>query len=264
MNKLKNSLIWASIPVEVFHKSLEEAKEMGAMALFSEKYGDVVRVVKMGDFSIELCGGCHVDNTAVIGSFKIVSESGIGAGTRRIEAVTGEKAYRFMSDQINLLKDAAKKLKTKVADVPTKIEQLQQEMKELHKEIESLSGKLSHLEAGNLLDQVKQVNDVNLLVSKVQVSESTQLRTMLDDLKQKLESGIIVLGAVHDEKVLLVAGVTKDLTKQYHAGKIIKEVAAICGGGGGGRPDMAQAGGKDPNKLDEALNFVEEYIKNIS
>lgn len=264
IEKLVNEQIWASIPVEVFHKSLEEAKEMGAMALFSEKYGDVVRVVKMGDFSIELCGGCHVDNTAVIGSFKIVSESGIGAGTRRIEAVTGEKAYRFMSDQINLLKDAAKKLKTKVADVPTKIEQLQQEMKELHKEIESLSGKLSHLEAGNLLDQVKQVNDVNLLVSKVQVSESTQLRTMLDDLKQKLESGIIVLGAVHDEKVLLVAGVTKDLTKQYHAGKIIKEVAAICGGGGGGRPDMAQAGGKDPNKLDEALNFVEEYIKNIS
>ncbi|NCU18286.1 alanine--tRNA ligase [Pallidibacillus pasinlerensis] len=261
IEKLVNEQIWASIPVEVFHTSLEEAKEMGAMALFSEKYGDVVRVVKMGDFSIELCGGCHVDNTAVIGSFKIVSESGIGAGTRRIEAVTGEKAYRFMSDQINLLKDAAKKLKTKVADVPTKIEQLQQEMKELHKEIESLSGKLSHLEAGNLLDQVKQVNDVNLLVSKVQVSESTQLRTMLDDLKQKLESGIIVLGAVHDEKVLLIAGVTKDLTKQYHAGKIIKEVAGICGGGGGGRPDMAQAGGKDPNKLDEALNFVEEYIK---
>lgn len=264
IERLVNEQIWASIPVEIFYKPLEEAKAMGASALFSEKYGDVVRVVQMGDFSIELCGGCHVNNTAVIGSFKIISESGIGAGTRRIEAVTGEKAYQFMRDQMNLLKTVAKKLKTKVEDVPTKIEHLQQEIKELHKEIESLTGKLSHLEAGNLLDAVKQINNVNVLVSKVEITESNQLRTMLDDLKQKIGSGIIVLGTVHDEKVQLIAGVTKDLTDQYHAGKLIKEVAAICGGGGGGRPDMAQAGGKNPNKLNEALQFVEEYVKNIS
>jgi alanyl-tRNA synthetase len=260
IEQLVNEQIWQSIPVETLEKGIDEAKAMGAMALFSEKYGDVVRVVKMADFSIELCGGCHVPNTSVIGLFKIVSESGIGAGTRRIEAVTGEKAYQFMNEQIHVLREAASKLKSNLKDVPAKIDGLQHEIKELNKEIESLTGKLSHLEAGNLMDSVKQIDGVNLLVSRVEITESNQLRTMLDDLKQKLESGIIVLGAVHDDKVQLIAGVTKDLVGKYHAGKLIKEVAGICGGGGGGRPDMAQAGGKDPNKLDEALQFVEEFI----
>ena len=264
IEQIVNEQIWASIPVETFYKNIDEAKAMGAMALFGEKYGDIVRVVKMGDYSLELCGGCHVPNTSVIGIFKIVSETGIGAGTRRIEAVTGEKAYQYINEQMQILKQSAQLLKGKIADVPNKIIALQQEIKDLHKEIESLTGKLSHLEAGSLIDKVKHVDGVPVLVSQVQISESSQLRTMLDDLKQKLESGIIVLGAVHDDKVQFIAGVTKDLTKKYHAGKLIKEVAAICGGGGGGRPDMAQAGGKDPGKLNEALHFVEEWVKRFS
>ncbi len=262
IEKIVNGKIWESLPVEIMEKPLAEAKVMGAMALFGEKYGEIVRVVKMGEYSIELCGGCHVPNTSAIGLFKLVTETGIGAGTRRIEAVTGEKAYQYMSDQIQILNDAAHKLKANVKDVPEKIVALQKELREAHKEIESLTAKLGNIEAKSLINKVKEVNGIQLLVSRVEINESNQLRTMLDELKQKIKSGVIVLGAVLDGKVQLIAGVTKDLTGTYHAGKLIKEVAGICGGGGGGRPDMAQAGGKDPNRLSEALQYVEEWIKN--
>ncbi len=262
IEKIVNEKIWESLPVEIMGKPLAEAKAMGAMALFGEKYGEIVRVVKMGEYSIELCGGCHVPNTSAIGLFKLVTETGIGAGTRRIEAVTGEKAYQYMSDQIQILNDAAHKLKANVKDVPEKIAALQKELREAHKEIESLTAKLGNIEAKSLINKVKEVNGIQLLVSRVEINESNQLRTMLDELKQKIKSGVIVLGAVLDGKVQLIAGVTKDLTGTYHAGKLIKEVAGICGGGGGGRPDMAQAGGKDPNRLSEALQYVEEWIKN--
>jgi len=262
IEKIVNEKIWESLPVEIMEKPLDEAKAMGAMALFGEKYGEIVRVVKMGEYSIELCGGCHVSNTSVIGLFKLVTETGIGAGTRRIEAVTGEKAYQYMSDQIQILNDAAHKIKANVKDVPEKIAALQKELREAHKEIESLTAKLGNIEAKSLINKVKEVNGIQLLVSRVEINESNQLRTMLDELKQKIKSGVIVLGAVLDGKVQLIAGVTKDLTGTYHAGKLIKEVAGICGGGGGGRPDMAQAGGKDPNRLSEALQYVEEWIKN--
>lgn len=262
IEKIVNEKIWESLPVEIMEKPLAEAKAMGAMALFGEKYGEIVRVVKMGEYSIELCGGCHVPNTSAIGLFKLVTETGIGAGTRRIEAVTGEKAYQYMSDQIQILNDAAHKLKANVKDVPEKIAALQKELREAHKEIESLTAKLGNIEAKSLINKVKEVNGIQLLVSRVEINESNQLRTMLDELKQKIKSGVIVLGAVLDGKVQLIAGVTKDLTGTYHAGKLIKEVAGICGGGGGGRPEMAQAGGKDPNRLSEALQYVEEWIKN--
>lgn len=262
IEKIVNEKIWESLPVEIMEKPLAEAKAMGAMALFGEKYGEIVRVVKMGEYSIELCGGCHVPNTSAIGLFKLVTETGIGAGTRRIEAVTGEKAYQYMSDQIQILNDAAHKLKANVKDVPEKIAALQKELREAHKEIGSLTAKLGNIEAKSLINKVKEVNGIQLLVSRVEINESNQLRTMLDELKQKIKSGVIVLGAVLDGKVQLIAGVTKDLTGTYHAGKLIKEVAGICGGGGGGRPDMAQAGGKDPNRLSEALQYVEEWIKN--
>lgn len=262
IEKIVNEKIWESLPVEIMEKPLAEAKAMGAMALFGEKYGEIVRVVKMGEYSFELCGGCHVPNTSAIGLFKLVTETGIGAGTRRIEAVTGEKAYQYMSDQIQILNDAAHKLKANVKDVPEKIAALQKELREAHKEIESLTAKLGNIEAKSLINKVKEVNGIQLLVSRVEINESNQLRTMLDELKQKIKSGVIVLGAVLDGKVQLIAGVTKDLTGTYHAGKLIKEVAGICGGGGGGRPDMAQAGGKDPNRLSEALQYVEEWIKN--
>ncbi|MGE7759147.1 alanine--tRNA ligase [Peribacillus sp. NPDC097895] len=260
-----NEKIWQSLQVNTDYKNIEEAKAMGAMALFGEKYGKIVRVVQIGDYSLELCGGVHVPNTAVIGLFKIVSESGIGAGTRRIEAVTGAGAYKLMTDQIGVLKDAAAKLKTNLKDVPSRIETVLAEVKDLHRENESLTAKLSNIEAGSLVSNVKEINGVQVLVAKVQATDMNNLRAMADDLKQKLDSVIIVLGSAQGDKVNLIAGVTKDyIDRGFHAGKLIKEVASRCGGGGGGRPDMAQAGGKDPEKLDAALNFVEEWVLSIS
>ncbi|WP_285765439.1 alanine--tRNA ligase [Peribacillus sp. SI8-4] len=260
-----NEKIWQSLQVNTDYKNIDEAKAMGAMALFGEKYGKVVRVVQIGDYSLELCGGVHVPNTAVIGLFKIVSESGIGAGTRRIEAVTGAGAYQLMTDQIGILKEAAAKLKTNLKDVPSRIETVLADVKELQRENESLTAKLSNIEAGSLVSNVKEINGVQVLVAKVQATDMNNLRAMADDLKQKLDSVIIVLGSAQGDKVNLIAGVTKDyIDRGFHAGKLIKEVASRCGGGGGGRPDMAQAGGKDPEKLDAALNFVEEWVLTIS
>lgn len=265
IERMVNEKIWESINVEISQKSIGEAKEMGAMALFGEKYGDVVRVVQVGDYSLELCGGCHVDNTASIGIFKIVAESGIGAGTRRIEAVTGKSAYELMNDQVGLLKEAAGKMKTNPKDILTRVDGLFAEVKQLQKENESLAAKLSNIEAGNLTDSVMTVDGVNVLAAKVNVADMNNLRTMMDDLKNKLESAVVVLASVNDDKVNILAGVTKDLISQgYHAGKLVKEVASRCGGGGGGRPDMAQAGGKNPAQVEEALAFVQEYVKSVS
>ncbi|MES5892329.1 alanine--tRNA ligase [Bacillus cereus group sp. RP43] len=265
IERIVNEKIWESIDVAISQKAIEEAKEMGAMALFGEKYGDVVRVVQVGDYSLELCGGCHVDNTASIGIFKIVAESGIGAGTRRIEAVTGKSAYELMNDQVGLLKEAAGKMKTNPKDILTRVDGLFAEVKQLQKENESLAAKLSNIEAGNLTDSVMTVDGVNVLAAKVNVADMNNLRTMMDDLKNKLESVVVVLASVNDDKVNILAGVTKDLISQgYHAGKLVKEVASRCGGGGGGRPDMAQAGGKNPAQVEEALAFVQEYVKSVS
>ncbi|WP_299738620.1 alanine--tRNA ligase [Rossellomorea sp. y25] len=259
-----NEKVWKAISVNTALKSLSEAKAMGAMALFGEKYGEEVRVVSIGEYSLELCGGCHVSNTSEIGLFKILSEGGIGAGTRRIEAVTAENAYKVLNDQVTQLKEVAGKLKANPKEVVNRVDSLLVEMKELQRENESLSAKLSNIEAGSLTDQVKVIDGVNVLSAKVAVGDSNGLRTMMDDLKQKLGSGVIVLATTGDDKVTIIAGVTKDLVeKGYHAGKLVKEVASRCGGGGGGRPDMAQAGGKHPEKVEEALQFVEEWVKSI-
>ncbi|RWR15200.1 alanine--tRNA ligase [Siminovitchia fortis] len=258
-----NRDIWANHPVDTKLTSLAEAKEMGAMALFGEKYGETVRVVSAGD-SLELCGGCHVSNTAEIGLFKIVAESGIGAGVRRIEAVTGEHAFRFMNGQVNELHAVAEKLKTKPAQAVERTEALLLELKELQRENESLTAKLAHVEAGSLIQKAKEIEGIKVIVSQVQDADMNTLRNMGDDLKQQLGSGIVVLGSVQNGKVNIIAGVTKDLMeKGYHAGKLVKEVASRCGGGGGGRPDMAQAGGKNPDQLESALSFVGEWIKSV-
>jgi alanyl-tRNA synthetase len=265
IERIVNEKIWESIPVSIEHMPLDEAKAMGAMALFGEKYGKIVRVVQVGDYSLELCGGCHVTNTAEIGLFKIVSETGIGAGTRRIEAVTGKEAYRFMNEQYLLLKEIGAKLKANVKNLPERIDSLQQEIKELQRENESLTMKLSNLEAGNIAEKAVTINGVTVLAEKVQVKDMNRLRGMVDELKQKLGSAIVVLATVSDGKVNLAAGITKDLVdKGFHAGKLIKEIASRCGGGGGGRPDMAQAGGKNPERLAEALRFVEDWVKSVS
>ncbi|MGZ4160137.1 MAG: DHHA1 domain-containing protein, partial [Neobacillus sp.] len=264
IEKIVNEKIWKNIEVDINLKPIAEAKAMGAMALFGEKYGDIVRVVRVGDYSLELCGGCHVPNTSVIGLFKIVSEGGIGAGTRRIEAVTGESAYHLLNEQVALLKDAAEKLKTNPKDILTRIDGLTGEIKQLQRENESLATKLGNIEAGNLVAKAKEIDGVTVLAAKVQAADMNNLRNMADDLKQKLGSAVVLLGSVHEGKVNLIAAVTKDLIdKGYHAGKLVKEAAAKCGGGGGGRPDMAQAGGKDPEKLDSAIQFVDEWVKSI-
>ncbi|GLF89871.1 alanine--tRNA ligase [Bacillus safensis] len=264
IEKIVNEKIWEGISVAIDLKPIAEAKDMGAMALFGEKYGDIVRVVQVGDYSIELCGGCHVQNTAEIGLFKIASESGIGAGTRRIEAVTGQGAYKELNDQLAILEQAASELKSNTKDVPKRIASLQADLKEVQRENESLLAKLSQAEAGSILEKVIEVGGVNVLTQKVNAKDMNHLRTMVDDLKAKLGSAVIVLGAVQNGKVNISAGVTKDvIEKGLHAGKLVKQAAEICGGGGGGRPDMAQAGGKQPEKLEEALAIVEESVKSV-
>ncbi|MGF7030049.1 alanyl-tRNA synthetase [Paenibacillus mucilaginosus] len=256
-----NAQIWKTTQVDISLKPIAEAKAMGAMALFGEKYGDVVRVVKVGGYSLELCGGCHVQNTSQIGLFKIISESGIGSGVRRIEATTGRHAYQYLDGQLQLLRDASSLLKSNIADVPKRIDALFGQIKELSRENESLKAKLGGIEAGSLTDQVRTVNGVQLLAAQVSAADMESLRNIVDQMKSKLGSAVIVLGAPAEDKVNLVAAVTPDLVAQgYHAGKLIKEVAVRCGGSGGGRPDMAQAGGKDASKLQEALQSVEGLL----
>ncbi len=262
IERMVNEQIWSNHPVQIEHKSIDDAKAMGAMALFGEKYGDIVRVVQISDYSIELCGGCHVNATSQIGLFKIVSESGIGSGVRRIEAVTGRHAFRYMEEQLEVLDEAAGLLKAKRADVPKRVDGLQQQIREIQRENESLRAKLSQSEAGSLTEQVSEVAGVKLLAASIDGADMDALRKLADDMKQKLGSGIIVLGANADGKVSLVAAVTEDLTKQgFHAGKLVKEVASVCGGGGGGRPDMAQAGGKEPSRLADALKRAEAVVQ---
>ncbi|MFD1773326.1 alanine--tRNA ligase [Paenibacillus rhizophilus] len=257
-----NEQIWRGLDVVIENKPIDEAKAMGAMALFGEKYGDIVRVVQVGDYSLELCGGCHVGNTSQIGIFKLVSESGIGSGVRRIEAVTGRYAYQHTESQLDVLKQAAALLKSSLPDVPKRIEGLSGQVRELTRENESLQSKLSAAAAAELTGSVKTVGSgVQVLTAAVQAGSMDALRSMADELKAKLPTAVIALGAAMDDKVNFVVAVPQSLVKQgYHAGKLVKEVAAVCGGGGGGRPDMAQAGGKDASKLAAALAKAEELV----
>lgn len=260
-----NRQIWKSTALTISLKPIAEAKAMGAMALFGEKYGDIVRVVQVGDYSLELCGGCHVGNTSQIGLFKIVSESGIGSGVRRIEAVSGRHAYEYLDQQLQLLRDAAGLLKSNIQDVPKRIDGLFAQLKELSRENESLKAKLGKIEAGSLTDQVKLVQGVPVLAAVVSAGDMESLRGIVDQMKSQLASAVIVLGAAAEGKVNLVAAVTPDLVaKGYHAGKLIKETAAVVGGSGGGRPDMAQAGGKDASKLQDALKQVEQLVASVT
>ncbi|HEY4430675.1 MAG TPA: alanine--tRNA ligase [Paenibacillus sp.] len=261
-----NAQIWRGLDVVIENKPIDEAKAMGAMALFGEKYGNIVRVVQVGDYSLELCGGCHVSNTSQIGIFKLLSESGIGSGVRRIEAVTGRYAYQFTESQLDLLKQSAGLLKSSLNDVPKRIEALHNQVRELSRENESLQAKLSATFAAELTSSVKTVGTgTQLLAVAVQAGNMDALRSTADELKSKLPDAVLVLGAAMDDKVNFVVAVPQDLVKKgFHAGKIVKEVAAVCGGGGGGRPDMAQAGGKDASKLGEALAKAEELVASLA
>ncbi|MHA6260332.1 alanine--tRNA ligase [Sporosarcina sp. CAU 1771] len=264
IEQLVNERIWDDISVVIDEKPIAEAKEMGAMALFGEKYGDVVRVVSINDYSIELCGGCHVESTSNIGLFKLVSETGIGAGTRRIEALTGKGAYRYFKEEELVLEQAAALVKSNTKELVAKIGSVLSDMKELQRENESLSSKLGNSQLTDLLATAQQIEDVTVISARVDVKDNNALRQMMDEMKQKVSKGVIVLGAASNGKVLLISGVTEDLkTGNYHAGKIVNHVAVQCDGKGGGRPDMAMAGAKNVAKLDDALQSVYDYVKSV-
>ena len=259
---LVNKEIQAALPVTTQVMDIEEAKKTGAMALFGEKYGDEVRVVSMGDFSVELCGGTHVANTANITLFKIVSEAGVAAGVRRIEALTGNNVIEYYRQMEENLHTIAKTLKTSPAEIPEKIAHLQKEVKELQSENESLKSKMAQDSLGNVMDQVVEVKGVKVLAAAVDGVDMNGLRDLGDQLKEKLGEGVVVLASAKDGKVSLLAMATQGaMDKGAHAGNLIKAAAAIVGGGGGGRPNMAQAGGKNPDKIPEAIAKIAELVE---
>jgi alanyl-tRNA synthetase len=258
---LVNGKILENIDVSKQEMSFDEAKKKGAMAFFSEKYGNQVRVVDVPGFSMELCGGTHVNRTGDIGLFKIISESSVASGVRRIEAITGEGSIAQVKQKEEMLKDIAHLLKSTESDLKSKVESLLEEMKSKEKELASLKSKL----AGSLVDEVlagkKQVKGVSLVVARTDELDPEGMRQLIDTLKSKMGSGVIVLGSGKPDQIAFIAGVTKDLTGKIKAGDLVKEVAKITGGGGGGRPDLAQAGGKDASKVDEALKQVPSILE---
>lgn len=254
VEQIVNEKIAENLAVETKIMSIEDAKKTGAMALFGEKYGDTVRVVQMGEFSSELCGGTHVKNTGNIGSFKILSESGVAAGVRRIEAVTGSNVTAYYQNLEAQLQEAARTLKTNPANLVERCEHLMAEMKALQSENEALKSKAAKDALGDVTDQVQEVKGVKLLASKVAGVDMNGLRELGDQLKEKLGDGVVVLLSEKEGKVNLVAMATEGaMSKGAHAGNLIKGIAALVGGGGGGRPNMAQAGGKNPAGMDEAI-----------
>ncbi|WBL71361.1 alanine--tRNA ligase [Serratia liquefaciens] len=257
---LVNQQIRRNLPVQTEVMALGDAKEKGAMALFGEKYDDNVRVLTMGDFSTELCGGTHASRTGDIGLFRILSESGTAAGIRRIEAVTGEGAIATLHQQNDLLQDVAHLVKGDSNNLTDKVRAVLDRTRALEKELQQLKDQQAAQESASLSSKAKMVNGVPLLVSQLDNVEPKMLRTMVDDLKNQLGSAIIVLATTADDKVSLIAGVTKDLTDRVKAGELIGNVAQQVGGKGGGRPDMAQAGGTDVSALPAALDSVEAWV----
>ena len=258
-----NDAILAGNPVITEEMSIDDAKKKGAMALFGEKYGQTVRVVQAGD-SIELCGGTHLDNTAKAGSLKIIGEASVAAGVRRIEAVTGKAVLSLMNDRQAVLNEAAAALKTNANELPAKIEQQINDVRALNKQVEKLSAKIASMQMGDLLGGAADVKGVSVVATKLEDASTDMLRTMGDDIKGKNANAVAVLSSINGEKVSLLCVCGADAVKKgAHAGKIIKEVAKIVGGGGGGRPDSATAGGKNPAKLDEALAAVNGIVEGL-
>ena len=257
-----NKEIQASLPVVTEIMNLEDAKKTGAMALFGEKYGETVRVVEMGDFSKELCGGTHVSNTGEITLFKIISEAGVAAGVRRIEALTGEHVMNYYAEIENEQKAIAAALKTNPADILDKIAHLQAELKALQSENESLKSKMAQSSLGDVMDQVKEIKGVKVLAAALKDVDMNGLRDLGDQLKEKLGEGVVVLASDNAGKVNLMATATDGAMKAgAHAGNLIKAIASIVGGGGGGRPNMAQAGGKNPEKISDAIAAVYDVVE---
>ncbi len=260
-----NEMILADMEIECGEKSLAEAKAMGATALFSEKYGEFVRVVKMGDYSLELCGGTHAASTGKLGLFKIVSESGVAAGVRRIEAVTGLGVLALLEEKENIIKEAAGILKTNAAGLVHKTGSVVEELRECHREIDSIKSKIASSAAGDMQDSAVDVDGVSVVAKLMSDGmDMNTLREVGDGLKQKMDKALIVLASKDGGKVNLIAMATKTAVAEgAHAGKVLSEVAKLCGGGGGGKPESAQAGGKDPSKAEEAISKVVDIFKGL-
>ena len=262
VEEIVNEKIAAALPVVVKNMPIEEAKKTGAQALFGEKYGDIVRVVNMGDFSIEFCGGTHVQNTSEIAAFKIISETGVAAGVRRIEALTSEGLMKYYDELEEKLKNAAHLLKATPDNLADKITHLMSENKALHSEVESLKSRMAQDAVGDVMDQVKEVKGVKLLAAEVDGVDMNGLRDLGDQLKEKLGDGVVVLASANDGKVSLMATATEGAMKKgAHAGNLVKGIAGCVGGGGGGRPNMAQAGGKNPAGIKDALEKAAEVLE---
>ena len=262
VENMVNEQIWKEIPVKTVETDIDSAKEMGAIALFSDKYGDKVRVVKIGDFNTEFCGGDHVKNTNELGLFKIVSEGGVGAGVRRIEAVTSSDAFKFLQDRDDLLTKSAASLKVaQIKEVHHQVETLQNELKEAQKQNESLQAKIAAQQANNVFENVQATKNGSLIAAEVQVAGMGQLRQLADTWRSKALSDILVLATASDGKANLLVAVSDDKTKEgLKAGDLIKAIAPAINGGGGGRPNLAQAGGKNPAGIKEALSQAKGYL----
>ena len=257
-----NDVILQSLDIDCEVMGINEAKEKGAMALFGEKYGNEVRVVSMGDYSIELCGGTHLNNTSQVGLFKILSEGGVAAGVRRIEAITGRSVYEYLNNRDELIEETCNALKTKEDNLVHRVNALVEENKSLTKELHDVKAKMSLQSADKLMDSKVEVNGVNLVTAKFEDMDMNSLKEMADNLRDKLQSGVVAISNVSDSKVNFVVTATKDvIDRGIHSGNIVKEIAKIAGGKGGGRPNMAQAGATDATKIDEALSYACEVIK---
>ena len=257
-----NDAIMEAMNISIKELPIEEAKKTGATAQFGEKYGDVVRVVTMGDYSVEFCGGCHLSNTAQAGCFKILSEGGVAAGVRRIEAVTGSGVMEYIHAKDELVADLSKVLKSSEHDILKKAETVVADLKNTQKELESIKAKLAAEQAGDIMSNAISINGLDLIISRFDGQSPDALKTMADDIKAKNENAVTVFAALTDGKITFVAMTGKGASqKGVHAGKIIKAITAIAGGSGGGKPDMAQGGGKDASKIDEALSSAETIVK---
>ncbi|KRN06062.1 alanyl-tRNA synthetase [Liquorilactobacillus sucicola DSM 21376 = JCM 15457] len=264
IERIVNEKIWANIPVRTIETDFDSAKKLGAIALFTEKYGDIVRVVKIDNYSIELCGGNHVDNTSELGLFKITSESGVGAGVRRIEAVTSKEAYEFLEKRNQLLESISEQMKiVQLKEIPHKLEQYQAQIKDLEQQKQALEDKFAQQQADSVFKQVEEIKGKTLIKAQVKVSGMAQLRQLADQWKTKKYSDVLVLAtATKDGKVNLIAAASASAVKAgLKAGDLIKTIAPSVGGGGGGRPDLAQAGGKTPAGIADALKAASEWLE---
>ena len=255
-----NEQIWNALEIKTEEMPIAEARKLGAQALFGEKYGDVVRVVSIGDYSIELCGGTHNANSSEVGIFKIISESGVAAGVRRIEALTGKAAYEYLRKQEETLRSVEKLTKGNSSNVIEKVSNLQVEIKKLTKEKEILQQKIANIELNNLVNNIKEVNGVKVLTTVVESENMNHLKQLVDNAKSKLENYVIAFASINEDKVNFVVAVDKAITDKYNAGKLVNVLATVCDGRGGGRPDMAQAGAKNKDNINKAF---EELLANI-